>query len=894
MVLQLKYERHGNLDYLEEIVNCHTLALELCLPDGLGRHIYLNGIGIALWERYRQLGEKEDLERAITYYEQALDLHTPGHPGKSIPLSNLANALQTRYEQLGQMDDLGRAIIYHEQVLDLCSFGGHSDRFVSLTNLANALHMRYEQLGQMEDLQKTISFHEQALKQGSPAHPNTPGFLVNLANDLQSRYEQLGDMEDLKKSISYLEQALNLCPPDNPDMFFPLGSLANALKFRYEQLGERGDLERAITCHKQALDLCVSGHHCRSMSLNGLGNALQAKYEQLGDIEDLENSIACHEQALHLCAPGHPQRSMSLNNLANALQTRYEQLGRMEDLENTLICLEQTMLLRPPGHPFRTSVLNNLGYILYTKYNKLGDVEYLQSAINYHKQAAYADSHIPQQLVGAKQWARIAHQHQLGSSTLAYPLALDLLQQNLVLLPSLTSQQILVEKSSYLSLDAAACAIGNGTPEIAVQLLEQGRSILWSKIQGYRQPINDISEKAPHLAKEFQDISNQLESNITSYGADTTLQHTLSKRWTALLGEIRELDGFSDYLKTTPFEALKEATAEGPVIMVNISYFRSDAIILVSQNPPKVIPLDNVSPKVLEELVGQLSKITATSDSSDTTYHILRQLWKLIVKPVITQLEKFSVPERSHIWWCPTSYLCVLPLHAAGPYEKGSMNLPDLYISSYAPTLASLIRARSSMPKPHASPLLLISQPDDTIPHVYEEAKIINNLQVQVDTCSDHAATKQGVLASLQSHPWVHFACHGHLEAQPFHSWFQLFNGEHLTVLDLAKAHLPNAEFAFLSACHSAAGSIYGTPDESIHLAGALHFSGFRSVVGTLWAMVDDDGPPVANAFYKHMFLKSETMDLRDSGTALNIATRELRKQKVPVNRWINFIHIGA
>jgi hypothetical protein len=30
-----------------------------------------------------------------------------------------------------------------------------------------------------------------------------------------------------------------------------------------------------------------------------------------------------------------------------------------------------------------------------------------------------------------------------------------------------------------------------------------------------------------------------------------------------------------------------------------------------------------------------------------------------------------------------------------------------------------------------------------------------------------------------------------------------------------------------------------GTPDEVVHLASAMQFCGFRSVVGTLWAMED-------------------------------------------------------
>lgn len=139
-----------------------------------------------------------------------------------------------------------------------------------------------------------------------------------------------------------------------------------------------------------------------------------------------------------------------------------------------------------------------------------------------------------------------------------------------------------------------------------------------------------------------------------------------------------------------------------------------------------------------------------------------------------------------------------------------------------------------------------------------DETDVINGFSKQIDLCSGPDVHKEGILASLQSHFWAHFACHSHLEEQPLNSWFQLHKGEHLTVIDLAKAQLPNAEFAFLSACHSAAGNIYSTPDESIHLAAALQFCGFRSVIGTLWAMVDDDGPTIADAFYKHMFHNSD------------------------------------
>jgi len=115
-----------------------------------------------------------------------------------------------------------------------------------------------------------------------------------------------------------------------------------------------------------------------------------------------------------------------------------------------------------------------------------------------------------------------------------------------------------------------------------------------------------------------------------------------------------------------------------------------------------------------------------------------------------------------------------------------------------------------------------------------------------------------------------------------------------LTLVDLIQARLPNAELAFLSACHAAAGDP-NTPDETIHLAAALQFCGFRSVVGTLWAMADEDGPIISKEFYKYMFRSlGNKVDFRDSAEALQRAICEMKKNGVPLKRWITFIHIGA
>ncbi|KAG1741453.1 uncharacterized protein EDB91DRAFT_1052580, partial [Suillus paluster] len=101
--------------------------------------------------------------------------------------------------------------------------------------------------------------------------------------------------------------------------------------------------------------------------------------------------------------------------------------------------------------------------------------------------------------------------------------------------------------------------------------------------------------------------------------------------------------------------------------------------------------------------------------------------------------------------------------------------------------------------------------------------------------------------------------------------------------------------FAILSACHTAVGD-EETPDEVIHLAAGLQFSGFKSVIGTL--VVDDAvAQHVVEAFYEKMFKDSNedvyVMDCTKAASALNHAAYAA-KRTVPLEQRIVFIHIGV
>ena len=224
----------------------------------------------------------------------------------------------------------------------------------------------------------------------------------------------------------------------------------------------------------------------------------------------------------------------------------------------------------------------------------------------------------------------------------------------------------------------------------------------------------------------------------------------------------------------------------------------------------------------------------------------------------------------------------------------------DLYICSYTPTLSALIQYRNRDRDSRSSDrpsLLLVAQADPSLPTVGGEIQVVQALDTEVTSLISEAATPATVSNGFHHHGFVHFACHGTLEAcKPFEAGFELYGSERLTLLEIVRSHLLTAEFAFLSACHTVEVTEGSMMDEGLHLAAAVQYCGFRSVVGTMWAMVDEDGRDLAEQFYKALFSNSRGMPYHErSAKALRFAVKKLRKKKrIALERWVNFVHYGA
>ncbi|KAH7909374.1 TPR-like protein [Hygrophoropsis aurantiaca] len=859
--LSTRFEQFGDRANLDEATELNRAALALN-PQGHSLHsMSLNNLADALSTQFEQFGDRANLDEAIELSRAALVLCPPGHPLHSMPLNNLASTLFTRFEQFGDRSDLDEAIELNRAALVLCP-QGHPDRSTSLNNLAVTLSARFEQFSHRSDLDEAIELNRAALMLRLPGHPLHPMSLHNLALTLSTRFEQFGDRSDLDEAIELNRTVFVLLPPGHSHHPTSLNNLASALSTRFNQFGDRASLDEAIELSRAALVLCPPGNPLRSMPLNNLASALLTRFKQFGNRSNLDEAIELNRAALVLCPQGHPDRSTSLNNLAATLSTRFEQFSHRSDLDEAIELNRAALMLCLPGHPNHSMSLHNLALALSTQFNQSGDRANLDMALQYHELASTAIicGSWPQ-FQYSLAWVTVAERFDHVSALNAYRASLGNLDRHAISRSSIVLRHELLKSTpSSLSADSASCALRQHKPDTAVELLEQGRGVIWTQMANLRTPLEHlrgVSALGERLATDLQRISLQLDKSSEgmqqgkgSSSRDAEAQHHrhLAEEWDSVVSQVRQVEGFSRFLLPPLYSDLQQAAAEGPVIVINASKYSCDAIIILLNGSPCHVPLPTITLDDVSELSSTFASVLKGSRNQTQRTQIvslLRKLWDLVVHPIVCELEKIHVTSGSRIWLCPTSTFTSLPLHAAGPYRKGEQGLSDLYIISYTPTLSALIRTRkNTADSPLSIPMFAVI--GQSIPNGGSRESELLSVNVELDLVlgllppsvpssrlSDTQATNHAALNTLHKHSWVHIACHGQQNpAQAFDSCF-LMHDKPLSLLDIIHGNISHPEFAFLSACHTAVGD-KKTPDEIIHLAAGMQFSGFKSVIGTI------------------------------------------------------------
>ena len=145
----------------------------------------------------------------------------------------------------------------------------------------------------------------------------------------------------------------------------------------------------------------------------------------------------------------------------------------------------------------------------------------------------------------------------------------------------------------------------------------------------------------------------------------------------------------------------------------------------------------------------------------------------------------------------------------------------------------------------------------------------------------------------MGSHCWFHFAVHGVTDDHtPVDAGLELTDGR-LTIRELAERRLPDAEFAYLSACATYQGSPT-IPDEAVTVGTALCIAGCQHVIAALWPVADEHTADFARRMYDHLVTSEERTPVlhpENSAHALRETARALRDAHPDQpERWAPFV----
>jgi CHAT domain-containing protein len=152
-------------------------------------------------------------------------------------------------------------------------------------------------------------------------------------------------------------------------------------------------------------------------------------------------------------------------------------------------------------------------------------------------------------------------------------------------------------------------------------------------------------------------------------------------------------------------------------------------------------------------------------------------------------------------------------------------------------------------------------------------------------------ATRVAVFEHLPQHRWVHFGCHGDQNLNsPSEGGLLLHDGV-LTVADVSAGQF-RGDFAGLAACKTAVGGV-DLLDESITLAAALHYTGYRHVVAALWSVHDRTTATVFDDLYSAL-VENGRLHPERAAIELHRVVLALRdRAPLEPRRWTPFTHTG-
>jgi CHAT domain-containing protein/tetratricopeptide (TPR) repeat protein len=279
----------------------------------------------------------------------------------------------------------------------------------------------------------------------------------------------------------------------------------------------------------------------------------------------------------------------------------------------------------------------------------------------------------------------------------------------------------------------------------------------------------------------------------------------------------------------------------------------------------------------VQELTFAIQKLRDLCEGQSSGRPTAALLGRQLLEPVASSLGRFR-----RVMIVPHGAAHYLPFHLlplAGELFGARHTL------SYLPT-ASILKYIARPWNGIGASVLVVGNPSNmrldnpsgtmgqNLPYAETEASMVASFFADADPpLIGKNASRDQVVKLMQVRRVLHFATHGHLDAEPALSCILLANGENLSVLELSGMKL-DADLVVLSACETGRGEVTGG-DDVLGLARAFLGAGVRALVMSLWEV--DDSATLIFVQYFYRFLR----DGHDPASALSRAQASLRNMSL-------------
>ncbi|MFF4575679.1 CHAT domain-containing protein [Streptomyces sp. NPDC001410] len=329
----------------------------------------------------------------------------------------------------------------------------------------------------------------------------------------------------------------------------------------------------------------------------------------------------------------------------------------------------------------------------------------------------------------------------------------------------------------------------------------------------------------------------------------------------AVIGEIRNVPGYRDFLAPATFDDIARTADTCPLVYLTAAGPGGLALIVRGVDVGHV-PLNRLTAATLRERTQRhlavYAEYRAAPSAARTRWNrsledVTAWLWDDVMGPVMAELG-----DATEVVLIPGGLLGLLPLHAAWTPDTGRAtgrrHVLDSMPVSYAPNSRSLNAARRLAAEVTPTRLLAIAEPwpvpATRLPAARYEAMVAAAaFQKAPTSLSGGEATFLSLEWGARRADVLHLACHGSVRLDsPLDSGLLLAGGW-VTLRRLLELPL-RVRLAVLSACETA---MPGTdlPDEVVALPTGLLQAGVAGVVASQWAVPDQATAMLMTEFYR-------------------------------------------